>query len=468
MQRNRVLAGFLVVLAGGALAVGWRGLSEPPAPTLGTEEIRNLLIVVMDTQRADALGVYGHPKATSANLDEFAHSAVVFDNAYSAGTYTVPSFLAYMSSVHVRTHGWDYSFDERFPKPGFCSRPDLTTLAQVLAQHGFQNHALSANGLLHPKRGFPRGFSTWNTLDVPSLANRNLTKSEAQLSDRDVMAKGLATIKSWDPSQRNFLYLHLMSPHLPLLPSRKARAAMSLPDTPKKILTSEIKELRKISTEEQREQTRLFYEAEVWDGDQQIGRILDTLDDHGHHDDTIVVVMSDHGEEIWEHGDYGHVDGVWEVLSHVPLLVRVPGVSPRRLGHPVSLIDVAPTVASALGISEHPDSWQGTDLFTERRPAVVTKRLGETAVTLPGGARAILNADGEWTLFDVTSHPEEAVPLEDPRRLEEAIEQYEAFLERVPPGAIDRDAPLVGICGVVKGQEEADHVEELRALGYMD
>ena len=465
--RNQLLLVSLGLLALGAAAVTWRTVNPPPPPQLGDVPVSNVVFIVMDTQRADALGTYGYPKDTSPNVDRFAQGAVVFDNAYSPGSYTVPSFLSYMSSVAVRTHGWDYPFDVRFPKPGFCARADLTTLAEVLQESGFDNRTFVSNGLLHPKRGFPRGFETWNTFNVQGLASRELTKAQARFRDREVVAKGIESIESWEPGEHHFLYLHLMYPHLPHEPSRAVRKELDLPDEPKRFSTTDVKKLRETSTQEERDLTRLFYHAGVWDGDVQIGRILDAIDDAGHHNDTMVVFMSDHGEEIWEHGDYGHVDGVWEQLAHVPLMVRIPGVRPRRIRYPVSLIDVAPTVLDAMGIADVPDTWQGTNLFEKERVGVVTKRLGESAITIDGRFRAVHDDMNNWSLYDLQTDPNEQSPITDGPRLDKLKERYADFTALAPAGEIDRGAPVTGICGVLGGQEEADHLRELKALGYV-
>ena len=129
---------------------------------LGAEAAtKNVVMIAIDTLRADALGQYGSGFDTSPYIDALGSESIVFERAWAQGTYTVSSFLSYMTSKLVRSHGWD-RHHLAYPRGGICSWDDLETLAEVLGRNGFRRDAFVVNAMLHPKAGFPRGFETWN------------------------------------------------------------------------------------------------------------------------------------------------------------------------------------------------------------------------------------------------------------------------------------------------------------------
>ena len=135
------------------------------------------------------------------------------------------SYLSYMSSTHVRTHG----LDGNLGTAGICDWDDLRMLPEVLAAHGFQTHAYVSNSNLHPKKGFPRGFKTWNDLNTEALGSATLKRSEYDLTDVQVIKRAKRALHGWSDDERNFLYLHILGPHLPLTPSKEARKLVGLP-----------------------------------------------------------------------------------------------------------------------------------------------------------------------------------------------------------------------------------------------
>ena len=444
--------------------------SLEPSSELG--QPKHLLMVVVDTQRVDTMGFYNDASVSTPRLDAWAGDAgVVFERAWSQGAYTMASYMAYMTSTHVRTHGLDGDLGPG----GICGWDDLTLLPEALAQEGFGTTAFVANSNLHPKKGFPRGFETWNDLEVETqLGSQPLTRKDYVRSDRKVVSSGIAQMKAWSGDEREFLYLHLMAPHLPLAPSRPARKALDLPvkgPEARPIPLKEIRKLRREHTPEDEVRTRQGYQASVWDGDRYITQILDGLEASGHADDTLVVLLSDHGEEIWEHGDYGHQDGVWEQLVHVPLVVRQPGRPAGRVSRPVMLIDVAPTLLELLGL-EVPTGWQGHNLFEpEAERLVVTERFDERAATFDGTFKAIWRNDGEgrWRFFDLEKDPTEQRPLagegERAQRLKDAALRWALA---TPEADRSKNRVPSGFCGTLGKAEAEEHMKLLEQLGYVD
>ena len=202
------------------------GLTASCAAT--DEPPRNLVIIVVDTLRADALGLYGSEFETSPHIDAFGRESVVFDRAWAQGTYTLSSYMSYMTSTHVRTHGLDYPPPILYPPGGVCGWTDLETLPELLAGHGFRCDAYVANATLHPRSGFPRGFDTWNDLRVEELPDLDLRGLAYHIDDPTVVARARLALSTWAPRARHFLYLHLFGPHLPIEPSDEARDRFEL------------------------------------------------------------------------------------------------------------------------------------------------------------------------------------------------------------------------------------------------
>jgi uncharacterized sulfatase len=427
-----------------------------------------VLVLVVDTLRADALGVYGNPVHPTPGIDAFAREAVVFDRAWAQSTFTPGSYMSYMTSTYVRTHGWDYGPAD-YPDPGVCGWTDLTMLPEALSAHGFERVALVANHALHPKRGFPRGFERWNGVEVKGLEGSGpLPMERWALPDDTVVERAIAEVGSWTPGKRHFLYVHLLSPHLPLDPSTEARARFGL--APSGVIDLPlIERLRERSTPQEQEITRRAYLACVTDMDRRVRRILDAVNG-ARREDTVVVFLADHGEEMWEHGDYGHQDGVWEALTHVPLVLRAPGLAPKRVTAPVGLLDVPPTVLALLGIRDVPRSWQGQDLLAAaRRPGAVSQRFTEVAVTPDGHVKGIVGspmASGKWMFFNLDHDPAEQVHLYDVS-LPELPTFYESWKAATPKVERDRNAVPVGMCRSLAPSEKEEQMERLRSLGYV-
>jgi uncharacterized sulfatase len=442
----------------------------PPGPP------KNLLVIVIDTLRSDALGIHGDIHGSSPNIDALAKESLVFDRAFAQGTYTPSSFMSYMTSTWVRRHGWDYHVAE-YPPAGVCGWTDLETLAEVLRRNGFATTGLVANHRLHPKLGFARGFEFWNLQGVGvDMPDKEVLAARGYFfGDPVVVREAVRDIEEWEPDRRNFLYVHLMAPHLPLKPSPEGVKAVGLePDwAPRgKVGVLQMRHIGDEPTPEQKKMALEGYRASVWDGDQEVGLVLEALEDAGHRDDTVVAFFADHGEGLWEHGEYGHSQGVWKSLAHVPLMLRAPGLAPARIDdRAVALIDVAPTLLSLLGVEDRPKSWQGRSLLEppDGRP-VFTERFGAVGVTTDGRYR-IWGMPGTfepgWHLVDLMNDPGETSAIDDPARKRALVRDWFVWQKNNPRIERDLDAEPTGLCREMTDEDRSDQEEALRALGYL-
>ena len=351
-RRPLAALALLMVGAAAALVAGGRARASRPA-------VKNVVVLCIDTLRADHLSAYGYRRPTTPRLAALARRGVLFENASAAAPWTVPSVGSLLTSLYPGEHGAQVAgevrhLDEQTPAQ---LRPGVETLADILHAAGYRTALFSGNPYLWGR--FQRGFDT-------ALADY---RRAGELTDRaiDWIARR--------PRKPFFLYIQYMDLHQPIEPP--APYASHFPvslggerggehadwsfDRQSDLADPEFRRFRahKIA----------LYDGALLYVDTEIGRLLDALSRLGRRDDTLVVVTADHGEEFWDHAEAerqmgGDPRGVWGIghghtlyqeLLHVPLLVAGPGWDEgRRVPCRVSLLDVAPTVLAALGLPGRP------------------------------------------------------------------------------------------------------------------
>ncbi len=469
-QRTRALLSSPAQAEGARLCLQLRGqpgaqlrLGQPslvPLEPMGAPEPPNLLVVVVDALRADALGAYGAALGSSPEVDRFSERSLLVEHAWTQYTWTGPSFISYMSSRWARSHGWVSSWADRSaikPRPG----SDLPTLPGVLRDAGYVTVGLNANGYLDWLDASQLGFDQWSYEgDIPAI----------QAAQRE--------LAYWPHDGRpNFLYVHLMATHHPLCPSQDAQrtAGVSIDPTlyrrpdnkcPRGGLTQVAADYAAdgLGPQQHLATYRDAYRAAVLDADRHFGRLLQTLDEQDLLSNTVVVFASDHGELLGEHGQNGHGPWVWEPLAHVPLLLAGPGIPHSRQQQGVArLIDLAPTLLDAMGLADRqPPSWQGRSLLRDvpSPPLAVVERETWVATTLDGRHKRIATLDGSDPAqrYDLMADPGELVPTPaDTSTGADVLESVsQAWLEQTPVAA-------------PQGEQAGPELEEaLRELGYVE
>ncbi len=304
------------------------------AAVLGCARARprpNLILVSLDTLRADHLGLYGHVRETSPRLDALAHDAVVFDRAVAQAPNTPPSQATMMTSLYPGTHGFTGNRD-RLPR-------EHPTLAELLQEAGYATAGFVDGGYLSHVFGFDRGFETYD--DKGGGLARTLPKARAWLAERG--------------ERPFFLFLHSYDVHAPYLPPPPFFDHFHTePYAGDFVPTAENMQLAfsgavQLSPQDRRHVV-LRYDEGVRYADEQIGSFLAELEAKGWLRDTLLIVTSDHGEEFGEHGSYLHWQLFYQPILRIPLIVRLPGGAGggRRIGRLVELVDLLPTVLDLL------------------------------------------------------------------------------------------------------------------------
>lgn len=415
----------------------------------------NIVVLLIDTLRADRLGVYGWARARTPQLDALAKRGVRFQDATSAASWTLPSHASMFTSTYPSQHGlWQ---DQRLPE-------SLVTVAEVLRDEGYRTAAFAERGFLKADHGFARGFERFNS------HVRNCTETFS------VAAK-------WIGERRTpfFAFVHTYKVHAPHVPSDEFSAGYVREYSGEGTGVSFMRELvedRKgplPSLDAQRYLSDL-YDAEIAELDFAVGEFLAELEEAGKLENTLLVVTSDHGEEFFEHGAFSHGASLYQEQLHVPLIVYWKGHMDGGVvaTHLVHGVDLAPTLAAAAG-AEAPASWMGKPLSvepSEGREVFVPMRLrwadperiGAAAIAIrkghlkyvsyPAGER-VHDAHQGPVLFDLRSDPGETSNLLDEQSARVWSERAEALLERFPQ---------LGETSSFDLDEEA--LRELEELGY--
>ncbi|MBM3989606.1 MAG: hypothetical protein FJ298_01220 [Planctomycetes bacterium] len=486
------------------------------APTLAqcgeTARPPNVVVIALDTLRPDHLGCYGHARATSPNLDRFAARSVVFDNAQSAAPWTAPSLVSVMTSLYPSVHGVT-----TFPDPG-AMHERVTTLAEVLKARGYATAGFTDGGYAKKQFGLGQGFDLYplNQGDTPDEHASNVLHPSRLAPNLERTLRWIEEFKD----EPFFLFFHTYEVHGPYRPPeadlqayRPEYREQAEHDRLVAVIDRWL-EQREIDAEGVRlilehkehcnagngpEQEGLYaklnefgirtsdpdimefwrdlYDAEIRHADRELARLLERLERADLAPNTIVVIVSDHGEGFGEHGYVGHGNALHEEALRVVLMLRAPGIAPHRVGDIVNTIDVMPTV---LDLAEVP---RGALLLQGR--SLVPALRGEKLPIAPVFTHSLARKDregrqwsvreGRWrlvwdeerqgaALFDLESDPAELadVAAEHPKHAERMLgllrgqrDVDQAYRERAsgPPQ---------------RYQLDADTERELRMLGYVD
>jgi arylsulfatase A-like enzyme len=455
---RRIPIALLAWLAGVGLACQPRA-PAPPA---------NLVFILIDTLRADHLGSYGYARDTTPRIDELAREGVVFESAIAQASWTHPSMASLFTSRYAVEFGADAIY---VPLPD-----EALTLGELLQAEGFETVGVLTNPHMHPSLGITQGLDRHH-LELNAPADWVIDRAIEELDRLDANAQ----------VSRFFLYLHFMDVHSPLEPPAPYDAMFAASDGQPhekrhRVYRAPPRVHRDPAALDRfRSHSLALYDGALRYTDDQIGRLLDHMRDRGRMDDTLIVVVSDHGESHWENLDVerrlalsssekrrfagvGHGLTLFPELIRLPWILRAPGIPPRRVSQQVRGLDVAPTILAALGVTSDAFDPLGIDVLSAARRGTLEDlpALSRTVVQeLPqvslrqGGLQIVRVRETdhlfEWNgvrLVDVTSERGDALSsmASDLDEAVASIEAGEAMPVRVPQEV--RDA--------------------LRALGYVD
>jgi len=324
----------------------------------------DLVLISLDTLRADRVGALGGTRGLTPAIDRFAQRCVRFTRCYSPANFTVPAHGSLMTGLQPVVHGAHRFGERRSIRP-------WPSVAEACAQAGMATAAFTGGGYVDAAFGFDRGFSRYRNLDaLMTPRNPRYTRSprramaEWNVAVRDGVA--LDDVTRWladHADRRSFLFFHTYHAHdySPAEATARARAidpAAPWP-TPVELQEGDVGSVKAGSPQLRHYES--LYDATVAEVDAAVGRLLQSLEESGALDRSIVVLTADHGEGFLEHDVLFHTTGLHDEIVHVPLLIHAPGIAPRTVDAPVSLVDLAPTMVELVGAAPLPET-QGTSL----------------------------------------------------------------------------------------------------------
>ncbi len=480
----------------------------------------NVLFIVWDTVRADRIGLYGYDLPTTPHLDQLAKESVVFDRAISSAMWTPPSHSTMFTGLAPSHHGVKATYkwlDDHH-----------VTLAEWLGEHGYATYAFSANPYIAATSNITQGFDVVdNTFEgrwkraarrstkrklIPEDASSDISPSWRPLPGqrasgmshpfKDAAPVAHEALVSWLDVERDtgapwFAFINMMEAHIPRVPSATARGQVMNDEEFELALSTNVAQIRLLSytfgkhsyTPGQLNAINRVYDAALIDLDHATHEMLMDLGQRGYLDDTVVVITSDHGENLGDHGMFGHKFSLYDTLVHVPLLIWYPDkLRARRVAHPVSTVNLFTTVLGILGISPPDTDLDGTlDLLSvgprpsfselvEATPVSVNRVdelygiddkerwLRTFRSVVDGDWKFIEASDGAHELYDLATDPKERLSLypDEPERSAAMLAQVRAWADATP----DYD-PTQRTQGDKLPEFNEDAKRMLEQLGYL-
>jgi arylsulfatase A-like enzyme/Tfp pilus assembly protein PilF len=407
----------------------------------------SLLVVTLDTLRADRLGSYGYADARTPRLDALAARGLRFAQATTVVPLTLPAHSSLFTGTFPARHGVR-------DNGGFYLPDEQVTLAEVLKEKGYRTGGFVSAFVLDGRWGVQQGFERYfDDFDLAKF-DRAPGMDAIQRPGPETVDQALAWLAE-DDGRPFFAWVHLYDAHAPYEP--REPYASHFPAT-----------------------ASGAYDGEIAGVDAQVGRLLDALESGGRLRDTLVVVVADHGEMLGEHGEQTHGFFVYDAAMRIPLIVAGPGVPARVVSEQVRIVDVMPTVLELLGLAP-PPATQGQSLLPLARGERLTLlALGESwypryhygwseLVSIQDGRYKLIRAPRR-ELYDLGEDPAETTNLaeRDPRRadamagaLERLLLQHGTQAAAHKPAAMDADtAEKLEALGYVAGGFSARHLEE--------
>jgi arylsulfatase A-like enzyme len=427
--------------------------SEREAELQATRERPNVILIVIDTLRQDHLGSYGHTRRTSPRIDAFAAESMRYSRAYTQAPWTTPAIGSLLASQYPTTLGIR---NERS-----ILSEDLVLLPELLAQHGFVTGAVVGHDFCSSKFNFDQGFEEFDESQILGLEG---------ISSPEITRRGLEFAKR-HREQPFFLWLHYFDPHWSYRTHPEfefdADNVYQGRATDVELMFELLQMSEELAPEDVAELERR-YDTELAFTDHHVGVFLDGLRELALFDDSLIILVADHGEEFKDHGRVGHAHSLYGELIDIPMIVHFPNGEPAVSHRPVATVDIYPTVLEVLDLEPSsplvgrplPRSG-GSGAGDQRIVFSETMRFANLRAAIAGRWKLVKDLEtGQHQLFDLELDPDERHDLYAERGSE-----HEALVKR-----LDRWIAEAAATARVADEIELspDEIESLRALGYGD
>ncbi|MFH1039050.1 MAG: sulfatase [PVC group bacterium] len=460
----------ILLLAGSIIIV------QPEYLTAAPEDIpSNILLISVDSLRADHLGCYGYRRDTSPIIDDLAASGALFENTISTTSWTLPAHISLLTSMDISVHG--------VANDGLSLHSGVGTIAQELKKNGYATACFCSSPYMSPAFGFARGFDLYRNLDLEDKKIVDTVLPTPEQRDGvhgDITSPRITDLAiEWIRSRREepfFLFLHFWDVHYDYIPPAPYDRRFD-PDYRGDIDGRDYwrnEDVNPKMAARDLEHIIALYDGEIAWVDHHLGLIFSELKKLGLFDRTLIMVTADHGDEFFEHGGKGHRSTLFDEVVRIPLIIHSPGGNGggRKIPGQVSIIDIAPTILELTGVTV-PGWMQGISLAPACR--------GEA---LPGNRHALLElgnilkalrTDTRKLLFNALALHTIILDLEkDPGESQQTLVTDPPEWNRINRAFYERILQDQELARKYRGGEtgapvklDAEQVKKLRDLGYL-
>jgi arylsulfatase A-like enzyme len=479
-------SGMVCLIVGGIILFLTGRVSLPPPPTdtvVLSKDRPNIVLITLDTLRADHLSCYGYQKSTTPHLDQFAQESVIFKNAYATSPWTSPSHASLFTGMYPSKHGLHHNWEVMQSNQIVPLSEDHQTLAEVLADHGYNTAGIIGGFWCKSTVGLAQGFDHYDDAlinVIPDLQHFTLFKIinkffpihdsavRRGLNFSRVASQINKRVFSWLEGHYQtpfFLFINYFDPHHPYLPPNEYSVLF------KEDGTSAAK-----GSENKGTDPLAQYDGEIAYVDNQVGILLDKLKELNLYENTLIIITSDHGEFFGEHGFWFHAHELYQEVIKIPLIIKYPLSSKRGADSGrVSLVDIMPTILDVLNLPI-PQEVQGVILLEAegtvlsevykhkyKQPNKGKNFARELKALFSDNYKYIKeyrnDSDEYYELYDIENDPEELQNLASsmPDKAEEMNKKLQEWLQHSQYQTV-KDKP-VKIDDATK--------EALKALGYI-
>ena len=338
----------------------------------------NVIIIGVDTLRADHVSSYGYFRKTTPNIDELADHAILFKKAFSSSSWTLPSFQSIFTALYQKNH--------KVVNTSYRLNKSYNTFAELLKNNGYRTAGFIAGPLLKSLFGFNQGYDVYEE----SVSSSTNIESHKDITSPRITEMALHWIKK-NKDNKFFLFIHYWDPHYDYIPPPPYDTLFD-PHYHGAMDGKDFEKNNNINPEmDKRDLQHIvsLYDGEIRWTDMHIEKIFNALKELMIDEDTIIIIVGDHGEEFLEHGRKGHAQSLYNEVIHVPLIIKIPGISERKdIETIVSTVDIMPTVLSVLDIKS-PSVMDGENLMpiingtkTKRNEEEVFSELFDSLVSV--------------------------------------------------------------------------------------
>jgi arylsulfatase A-like enzyme len=426
------------------------------------DDLPNVILISIDSLRRDHLGCYGYSRDTSAVIDRLAADGVLFTQALSTTSWTLPAHVSLLSGLAPEVHG--------VTDDGLRLGDGVVTLAQRLRQAGYLTAAFVSGPYLHAEFGLSRGFDLYDDYTVYHGRGR---QAHSGVTSPRINRATTAWVEA-NAGRSLFLFVHYWDVHYDYSPPPPYDTLFD-PDYRGSVTSRNFAYSDAIAPEmnpRDLEHLIALYDGEIAFTDQHIGRLLDHLKELGVYERSVVIVTSDHGDEFFEHGMKGHRWNLFDETLTVPLVMRFPGDRWQglRVDDQVQLVDIVPSILSLVGLAR-PDAGQGEDLMGVIRGESAVARSWRFA-DLEGRLKCVRNRRWKYvqqmtgsqtaSLYDLERDPSEQIDViqEEPDMAAALRYRLQQWMDAAEELSAGHEAERLGY---PRGLED-----QLKSLGYLE